>query len=672
MTDVGTEAGQLPKTDAHASGDLVDRLGAKLDTMLDKLGEAKPFAKSTYQTDVFQTSELMLSSDNGIRALYERAHRFDDVGLFASGAWADAAKLQPPLVEGSLKAHGVYPIVEILSDLRMLAIASGKQNHPEVSAADATNFLQEVMALNLQFVFPGDTEQERIEGGPHYESSLRLFRLLSDELGLSFIREYVVAEIRQIIAQRPIMTGRVRTMIRMAARTPDSNGDDTISGRLSELTEAIDGPSTLCKQATTLAEYRKLLQQCEKSTLRDEAEQFATTVSKTGLVAPQHAILLRYLATKEPDIIPEALSLDDYGAAEFEGQIEFARQLVKAAIFPTTAQCILGFARVLERGLLSRQEVSVGLERLVDLDLQPDIRRSLLAQRSRHDGVTANSILLAGALSVLGQPLGVGQGRNPTCQAARGISLWSQYAPAYLIELVVSAARDGVVEIPFEGQTVRSDKAVVEMGRSLDLNLDPVSVVLVPHLDRIYEQMMKLVALRNEDGHKWVNPALYGRWVARGFSSVFADVALTTISGYEDFVRRFFATHHPSFNEGHSLMYPNPVGLCITNGHGDYLGPHAVSLQRVSEGPDGKLRIYFFNPNNEGRQDWGHDVKPSIADNGELEGESSLPFNQFVSRLYAFHYNPYEVGDAYAVPDAVVNEIQKEASDTWGRAFQWM
>ena len=671
MTDVGIEAGQLPKSDAHAPGDLVDRLGAKLDTMLDKLGEAKPFAKSSYQTDVFQTSELLLSSDAGIRALYDRAHRFDDVGLFSGGAWADATKLQPPLVEGSLKAHGVYPIVEILSDLRVLTIARGKAAHPEMTAADATEFLQEVMALNLEFVFPGDTEQERMEGGPHRESSLRLFRFLTEEMGLSFIREYVVAEIQQIIAQRPIMTGRVRAMIRMAARTPDSNNGDDVSKALIELTEAIDGPSALCRQAKTLAEYRKLLHECEHGQLQTEAEQFAATVDRTGLVSPQHAVLLRYLATKVPELIPTALSLNDYGAAEFDGQIEFARQLIKAAIFPTTAQCIFGFSRMLERGLLSRQEVSVGLERLVDLDLQPDIRRSLLAQRTRHDGVTANSILLAGALSVLGQPLGVGQGRNPTCQAARGISLWSQYAPAYLLELVVSAARDGMVEIPFEGQTVRSDKMVVEMGRALDLNLDPVSVVLVPHLDRIYEQMMKLVALRNEDGHKWVNPALYGRWVARGFASVFADVALTTISGYEDFVRCFFATHHPAFNEGHSLMYPNPVGLCITNGHGDYLGPHAVSLQRVAEGPDGKLRIYFFNPNNEGRQDWGHEVKPSIAGKGEHEGESSLPFDQFVSRLYAFHYNPYEVGDAYAVPDDVVDSIYKEAKGTWGQAFSW-
>ena len=355
--------------------------------------------------------------------MFERAHRFDDVGLFIGGPWLDANKLQPPLVGGSLKAQGVYPIVEILSDLRVLAIAMGTAKHAEMSFEEATGFLQEVMALNLEFVFPGETEQERMEGGPHRESSLRLFRLLTEKLGLAFIREHVVAELQQIIAQRPIMTGRVRTMIRMAARTPGPEGGDDVSNALHELTEAIDGPSPLCKQAKTLAEYRKLLHECDEGQLRQEAEQFAATVDNTGLVAPQHAVLLRYLANKHPDMIPTALSLNDFGVAEYEGQAEFARQLIKVAIFPTTAQCIFGFSRMLERGLLSRQEVNVGLERLVDLDLQPDIRRSLLAQRIRHDGVTANSILLAGVLSVLGQPLGVGQGRNPTCQAARGISL---------------------------------------------------------------------------------------------------------------------------------------------------------------------------------------------------------------------------------------------------------
>ncbi len=58
----------------------------------------------------------------------------------------------------------------------------------------------------------------------------------------------------------------------------------------------------------------------------------------------------------------------------------------------------------------------------------------------------------------------------------------------------------------------------------------------------------------------------------------------------------------PDYNGGQRLMYPNPVGLVITNQYGRYLGPHAVSIQRVDEDPDGIMRADFFNPNNEGRQ----------------------------------------------------------------------
>ena len=140
---------------------------------------------------------------------------------------------------------------------------------------------------------------------------------------------------------------------------------------------------------------------------------------------------------------------------------------------------------------------------------------------------------------------------------------------------------------------------------------------------------------------------------------------------FEDFVRRFYATHHPAFNDGHELIYPNPVGLFVTNTHADLLGLHAVSLQRIKEDGDGVLRAYFFNPNNEGRQDWGQGIKPSIQGHGELEGESSLPFLEFVSRLYAFHFNPYEEGDAFAVPQGTVEQVTELARTSWGKAYTW-
>jgi hypothetical protein len=665
-------SGATTMPDEHdGSGEVVARLSERLDKALDVLGDAKAFARSVYQTDVFQVAEALMASKEGLQAIYERAHRFETVGVFAAGAWEDASKLLPPLVGGSLRASGVYPVVETLSELRMLAIATGRGTSKTITAEEARAFLDETMALNLEFVFPGDTEVERIEGGVQRSSNIRLFQLIAHEIGLGELRREVLREIQQVCAQRPIMTGRVRHMIDMVSRLSGDGADEDVQRELEVYAAAVHNPTPLSQKLPRLADYRGALAEQDFESLQAESRAFAASMKSTGLTSPHHAVLLRHARKECPELLPIALGLNDMGAAALAQDEALAHRLIKVAIQPSTAQAIYGLGRMLERGLLARGEVASGLERAIEIDLQTDVKRKLLRQRGKRDGVTANAVLLAGLVSVLGQPFGVGQGHNPTCQAARGIALWSRYAPGYLIELVLSAARDGLVQMPFEGQPLRSD----ELPPMPDLNaddLDPISLVLVPHLDRLYAEMLRLVALRPEDGHKWVNPAFYGRWVPTGFVSVFADLAQTTVSDYEDFVRRFYASHHPSYNEGHSLMYHNPVGLCITNGRGDHLGPHALSIQRVDEDPQGVLRVYFFNPNNEGRQDWGRDVRPSIQGHGEDEGESSLPFHQFASRLYAFHYNPYEVGDGYAVPDDTIAEVEREARATWGRAFHWL
>ncbi|MFP3472322.1 hypothetical protein R0J90_19915, partial [Micrococcus sp. SIMBA_144] len=82
----------------------------------------------------------------------------------------------------------------------------------------------------------------------------------------------------------------------------------------------------------------------------------------------------------------------------------------------------------------------------------------------------------------------------------------------------------------------------------------------------IYSEMMRRVSLRGEDGHRWVNPEFYGDWVQKGFSTVI-DPLTGLISDYPGFVRLFYATHHPEYNDDYGLIYPNPVGIFITNVH---------------------------------------------------------------------------------------------------------
>ncbi|WP_205601867.1 hypothetical protein [Gracilibacillus thailandensis] len=73
---------------------------------------------------------------------------------------------------------------------------------------------------------------------------------------------------------------------------------------------------------------------------------------------------------------------------------------------------------------------------------------------------------------------------------------------------------------------------------------------------------------------------------------------------------------------------------------------------------------YSTYANNDIAQVWGQGITPKVKGHGELPGESSLPFHEFVARLYAFHYNPYEQGDAYVVDNQYVENGEKLARES--------
>jgi hypothetical protein len=271
---------------------------------------------------------------------------------------------------------------------------------------------------------------------------------------------------------------------------------------------------------------------------------------------------------------------------------------------------------------------------------------------------------------VLGQPLGVSQGDNPTCQSARAISLWSQSDAGYLLELITRAARDGEIEMHFEGRALCSSDLAPGLASELHTELDPVSLVLVPHLDRIYAEMSRLVDDRPEDGHKWINPEFHGWWVHRGFAAAVGETT-GAIADFERFVRQFYAAYHPAYNGGRAVVYPQPAGVAVTDHAADLVGWHAVSIQRVEPDPAGEPRVYFYNPNDDGRQNWGQGIVTSTHGHGEEAGESSLPFHEYASRTYVFHYNPRELGDPAAVPTAEVAEVARLARESWAANLPW-
>lgn len=638
---------------------------------LEQLDQAPSFVKPKYQTDVYQEANRLIDADDGFENLYQHAARFEEAGVFQDGPWESAEKLQPPLVAGSLKAKGLPMIIEVLSELRMLAIAEGKASNPGVTRTMAEEFLNEVMVLNLNLLFPDASESARMEKHENDEKAEKLFTFLSTHLSSTALIQTLIDEIKRLTAQRPIMIKRVVSMIKMAKEMVNQDTEKNDMSELVQFISAIEGPSPLSDQYKDVHAYRSQLKTIPRAELISESTALAKSMRDTGLVAPHHATLLRFLSKQNPGLLSYALSLNSKGSANLEENRELVIQLIRSSIFPGTRQSVYGLAMMLERGILSHSPVAPGLRRLIELDIRPDVRNALYSTTNTGEGVTANSILVAGAIQVLGQPLGVGQGFNPTCQAARGISLWAQHAPGFLLEIIPRAARDGDLDFTFEGAQIHSKDLKGGLAPDLDKELDPVSLVLVPHLDKIYSEMMTRVALRGEDGHRWVNPAFYGNWVQKGFSSVF-DPITGYVLDYNGFLKLFYATHHPDYNDDYELIYPNPVGIFITNVHGKLLGLHAVSITRITKDPHGMYRIYFYNPNNDGSQNWGQNIEPSVNGNGEQEGESSLPFEEFTSRLYAFHYNPYEQGDAYAVENTIVHSIRTLAQESWGRDYTWV
>lgn len=644
--------------------------GDSFQQALDALNEAAPFAKPHYQPEFFRVATELLASEEGLARLRREAQHFETAGVFHATPWAAAGKLLPSLVGAGLRAEGAYGTTEILSELRILAIAAGECTNELMDAESATEFLRAVMGLNLDLLYGQDDTEEARVNSVGVTRARRILAMVAAESSQEGLLAHVVEEIEQRAAQRPIFVEGLLALIAHAERIPKGSLEADVSSRLDAYVQASSVPTKLARESQSLSAYRDRIRAASAEERESEAKEMGTLLRSTGLSNGYHAVLLRAVR-RDLELTSLALGLSEAGRADASENFELLRTLVGAAIQPVTCDAIYGLAGMLDRALLSRPEVAAGIARLAELDLKSEVRATLLGRLPRNSGATANSVLVAGTLAMLGQPLGVGQGANPTCQAARGLSLWSLYAPGYLLELIVSACRFGTVEISFEGEPIASH--LLEGGvadGTFTPNLDAISRILVPHLDRVYDHMMKLAGGRDEDAHKWVNPALYGRWVRNGFTCAI-DRSGTTFAGYEDFLRLFFATHHPSYGDDTELVYPNPVGIVVTDVHGTMLGFHAISIQRVAVDGAGDLRVYFFNPNNEGRQRWGRGVSPTVFGHDEVAGESSLPFAHFAAHLYAFHFNPYEVGDGYAVPDETIAELTDHVRTTWGEAFAW-
>ncbi|WP_422102363.1 hypothetical protein [Vreelandella sp.] len=649
-----TEAGKL------------DGLLSKFDDAVRLLSQAPAFTKPAKLPRVLDTARRVLLQAGGCAALESRAADFESAGVFAGSDWATPQYLIPTLTTYALKsADANVVVIEALSELRLLAVAKGGYAHSLISQEQAHHYLTQVMAINLWLLFNAPSEAERETQGRLANISRQLFQHLAERIGYEYVIDQLIDEIWRILKQRPIQVDSIKQMItQIALCQANPEIDLGASGHGADrLVSSLYGPTQACREDPGIDVYRARLERMDNATLQAESTGFARAMHDTGLVSPYHAVLLRYLLEEGDHLLSEALGLSSTGRDCLLCYRELVHALIRSGVYPATAQAVYGLALLLERGILYQPPVAPAMWRQLNLQLSEwaEGRLSL----AYGDIASPRARLIEGVLCMLGLPLGVGQGNNPTCQSARALSMWAYNDPDYLLQMVTWAARDDEIIMHFEGQPISSNESASGVATELPIDLDPVSLIVVPHLDRIYAEMGRRCIGREGDPHRWVNPEFHGWWSGRGFS-INVDVATGQLTEVDTFIRHFYASYHPYYNGNQPLIHPQPAGIAVTDSAARFIGWHAITILRASLDPSDVMRVYFYNPNNDSGQDWGDGVKVSTSGNGERFGEASLPFEQFTSRLYIYHYDPLERGELATVTDEELERVQGFLHRSWG------
>lgn len=662
VIDPSSDPSGQPSGDKAA---LTKRL-ASLDDATQIMAATHDYAKHIKLRRVLDSVRRVLLLPDGCAAIEARAQALEEAGVFLGTDWAYPHILLPTLTPGSLSsAEPDTVVMETLSELRLSAVAQEQYNHPLITSEQARHFLSQVMAINLSLLFTPPSEAEREQQGRLALMTRDLFRHLGNVIGYAIVLDQLVDEIWRILQQRPIQVDQVKQMITEIA-VCRSNPDIDLGASgvgADRLISSLYGTTQGCREDPGVETYLERLETMDRGHLQYEASGFARAMHDTGLVSPYHTVLVRFLLDQDDHLLGEALGLSTTGRDCMLCYRELVHSLIREAIHPQTAQGVYGLALMLERGILYQPPLAPALWRQLALPLSPYSQQRL--ELAFGTTPSPRAWLISGVLSMLGLPLGVGQGNNPTCQSARALSMWSYNDPDYLLQMVVWAARDDEVVMHFEGQAISSRESIAGVATELPIDLDPVSLLVVPHLDRIYAEMGRRCLDREGDPHRWINPEFHGWWAGRGFS-INVDVLTGKLIDLEAFQRHFYACYHPYYNGNQPVIHPQPAGIAVTDSAARFVGWHAITLLRVSLDPQEVMRVYFYNPNNDSGQNWGDDVVVSTAGNGERFGEASLPFEAFASRLYIFHYDPLERGELASISQEELDRVTGYITRSWG------
>lgn len=618
--------------------------------------------------------DILSRNKTGLEYLLEHALELESAGIFQNSAWEDPRNQSPVLVKGTLLSGHPNSSFEILSELRLLAYAQGRLGGTyDLSTGEAINFIEEVIVHNLEFAFDELTEESRAQLTQQERKKLvSHFNFMLDTVNLNGIKNKLVEEIKMLCEQRPIVTSSVRNLIQVVFQKLDLVPGNSVDDKLIYYVNAVFYPAPMVEVNPKFEVFKEYLPKLSYDQLKDQVNTMGIYLHNTGLDNPYLAIALRYIVENRPKLLPTILHLNQSGRSEWDRYPKFVTELILDNITEENFTGIYGLKRMLERSLFSRRPVRAGLTNLKLISFHQEVERRILKSiASPSSDLTGKQYLMSALMGILGQPNGVGQGNNATCQSVRGISMWAQHSPAKLINIVTTVVSTNNLIMRFENddlETLKLGKGLVD---KLDHKLDAVSVVLVPHLDKIYNEMMRRATGRGEDPHKWANPSLYGQLIPIGFASAYSYLT-NSIEDFKVFSKLFYQSFHPYYNGGRKMVYPNPIGIYITSSNGQLLGFHAVSLHRIDRTNSGEYRAYFLNPNNEGRQNWGQGIKPTVFGNNERHGESSLPVAEFMSRVYAFHYNTLSDRSTLRdVPEEELEKILKLAKESWGKQYIW-
>ncbi|PHQ27130.1 hypothetical protein CLH62_06010 [Marinobacter guineae] len=641
-----------------------------LDAAINRLAETNASEGVSPVFEVIDAAKPLMFSPEGLDALYERVPAIESAGFFRGSDWDYPQTLVPSLAARTVR-HGepTATLVECLSQIRLLAVTKGDYTHPAISAEHAQHFLAQVLAMNLDLVVSDLQESDRLRPDQLGYVVQNLYHYLLRYLGYENLMEDLVAEVWRILAQRPVQVAGVKHMVTQIAvclEKPDALGGE-VSDDAVQLINAVFSPTEGCREDPGFEVYAERLAEMDDATLLQEAIAFAQSMHSTGLVSAYMPVFIRYLRGRWNDLIPTALGLSYTGADAFHCYPALIHRLIDEALFPETSQCAYGLAMMLERGILYAPPVAPSLWR--------QIRLSLCDAAAEKIGAVFGSsrspecFLLADVLNVLGLPLGIGQGNYPTCQSTRALSMWAYNMPAELLRILAWAARDDEIVMRFEGNSISSRELGAGLATEPPVDVDAVSLLTVPHLDRIYFEMGRRSVGRGEDPHKWVNAEFHGDNVGHGFR-IAVDVFTGGLKDFEGFIRDFYAAYHPFYNGNIPVINPQPAGIAVTDSATRFLGWHAITIQRLALDADQNMRVYFFNPNNDSGQNWGQGIVTSTHGHSERYGEASLPVAEFVSRLYVFHYDPLEKGEPGNVPTDEVNRAMELAIDSWASGRQ--